>query len=659
MKNKNIKKIAVISFVCIIAISLVSLKKLNPTYALAGDWTGFTNLQIENNPTVLPGDRVNVALYDDRSMWEHISVSFKSTTSDSWFLVYLRNIDSINKNGPYFIVPDAYDEEHPENNNNKMTVKPNEKYELMDIYLFPKRKDNNEVTEAVHYATYGGNSEYTGMNPGENKYITIGNIENNKYEEPILHKLAIKNNNVGIEDKVYLDLSSSGSIQFISLWLKNINTGTVIYKGINDLNSNPYIDLKDSNFGTTSGEYEIIMVTIGDTNGGYVYYKSHYDIGESSENADFKICTAGFGPNLNVVGDITNSNNLKDITINTQEAFIGDKVKVNIKTNNDGFNLDSALLMFNNKNNHDNMSVYVKDLSSTPYFVIPSNTQKGDYELVTVILKDNDGKTSYYQKGQSSESINTLDANISLSIKEKTKDKNSITINNDKYNEINIEDIDKLNNDAIITLTATNNPIIDKSVFEKIIGTNRKLIIEYNDSEWVFSGKDIKVAKAIDASMMISKLNDEINNNIINNISSDVALLSFGDNGQLPGKVLIRIKKQEVSKIINSDSIFVYYYDEKDDSLLKVSAEIQENNGYYEFYINHNSKYILSKEELNSNIVSSDAQYLELNEKMPSTSKETNIKTYNIYYIIFGIGILFIIGVAIAIILNKKNKKGF
>ena len=42
---------------------------------------------------------------------------------------------------------------------------------------------------------------------------------------------------------------------------------------------------------------------------------------------------------------------------------------------------------------------------------------------------------------------------------------------------------------------------------------------------------------------------------------------------------IIRIKKQEITKIINNNSIFVYYYDEKDDSLLKVSTEIQENNG--------------------------------------------------------------------------------
>lgn len=654
----KIKSIVLISFVCLITLSFLSIKSLNETFALKGDWNGFTNLQIENNPTVLPGDKVNVTLYADHSMWEYISISFKSTTSDSSFLVYLRNIESTNINSPaYFIVPDAYDEVNPENNKNKMTVKLNEKYELRDIYLFPKKKNESDVIEAVQYSTYA-NSNAMGMNPGENKYIKIGNIDNKKYEKPQLHKVSIENNNVGIEDKVYLDLSYSGEVQFVSLWFKEITTGTVLYKNVKDLETNPYIDLRDSIFGAISGEYEITMVTIGDTNGGYVYYKSHYDIGESAEDAFYKICTAGFGPNLNVVGSITNSNNLKDIKINTKEAFVGDKVKVNIKTNDNGINLESVLLIFENKNSEDSMNVYVKDLSSSPYFIVPSNIEKGNYELTTIVLKDNNGNTSYYQKDNSSLSVNLLDVEVILTVKERLQDKNSIFIDNDKYDNNLNKEIDGLNDDAILTLTATTNPIIDKSIFEKIMGTDRKLIIEYNDSEWVFNGKNIKTAKSIDASLFISKLNDEINNNTLKKLSSDIALLSFADNGQLPGKVLIRIKRQEITKIINNDSVFVYYYDEKDDSLLKVSTEIQENNGYYEFYINHNSKYILSNKEIKSDIVSSDAQYLELNTDMREKVLGEGIEQSKyLTYIIIGIISISIVGVIITIFLIKRHVK--
>ena len=46
---------------------------------------------------------------------------------------------------------------------------------------------------------------------------------------------------------------------------------------------------------------------------------------------------------------------------------------------------------------------------------------------------------------------------------------------------------------------------------------------------------------------------------------------------------------------------------------MKVAMEIQSNDNFYEFYINHNSKYIISSKEIKSKVVSDNLEMLSLN----------------------------------------------
>ena len=50
---------------------------------------------------------------------------------------------------------------------------------------------------------------------------------------------------------------------------------------------------------------------------------------------------------------------------------------------------------------------------------------------------------------------------------------------------------------------------------------------------------------------------------------------------------------------------------------------IVSSDGYYEFYINHNSKYVMTSKEINSEHISNDTKDLELNSKVENNKKTT------------------------------------
>ncbi|WP_163192370.1 type I pullulanase [Clostridium thermarum] len=165
--------------------------------------------------------------------------------------------------------------------------------------------------------------------------------------------------------------------------------------------------------------------------------------------------------------------------------------------------------------------------------------------------------------------------------------------------------INSVTNNGTVTVDITNNKKVAKEIFDAIKGTEKTVIFKQNGVEWTFSGKDITgTTKAIDMSVIVSSINNTATGNkadiakAVNNES--VLVISFANNGQLPGKAKVRIMLDAAWLVSNDrNNINIYYYNEATKKLeavvngLKADAE-----GYVEFEINHNSDYVVSSKNL-------------------------------------------------------------
>ena len=450
-----------------------------------------------------------------------------------------------------------------------------------------------------------------------------------------LEKFNILTPTVDVKETLKIDLSSiietrGAKIDGYSLWAKEVNTGAVYYSSCVGESGDFYYSYSAP---VDPGTYKVTGLT-AHISAGTDYYTYYINLNDEN-NCEGDYCT-----NISYLKDKTFTlveklpdetpfyEYIMSFTENLPEAFVGDKLSLGIQRSdpNDEINmqrrvLKTMMLSYTNINTGDIVNMYVKSVNYKPYIIIPSTATPGRYVLnygyltfwdgSTAKCKNTNGKTFAYQSD--------------FIVKEKEFDTSKYMFANEMYGNNVKTDLDKLDRDAIITIDANKAPLISEEIFESIKGTSRTLIIEYDTSEWVFSGVDIKNPKAIDVSTLVFKLeksNEYYNEFMKTNVTAPSALVKFSDNGDLPGKVLIKIDSYSINEYLkNPNSVYVYYYKEDADQLLKVAMEIQKNDdGFYEFYINHNSKYIISSKEIKSKVVSDDVEMLALNGQKPSAT---------------------------------------
>ena len=338
------------------------------------------------------------------------------------------------------------------------------------------------------------------------------------------------------------------------------------------------------------------------------------------------------------------------LDISLRRIDILDEVRIERK------DLKSMMLSFTNEEDGNIVNVYVKSINyrdGAPHIIIPSTATAGKYKLNYGYLTFVDNTSERYSNTDNK----TFAYNDTFVIKEKEMDKTKYEFNNEEYNEAIAKDLGKLDDDAIITVNANNLPLVGEELFKAIQNTKQTLIIEYNSSRWVFNGTDIKNPKAIDVSILFEKLTTDseyYDSFLKENVTGPSALLKFSDNGDLPGKVLIKIDKEDVDVALNNPSkVYVYYYKEDSDKLVKVAMEIQSNKDFYEFYINHNSKYILTTEEAVAEVVAEDTDLLALNHELVIQQQQQ----LPITYILATVCGVLAIGLLISLLGKKKQSQ--
>lgn len=490
--------------------------------------------------------------------------------------------------------------------------------------------------DKISYSMSQG-SNLTYMNPLGKNIVTIED------KTKITDFKLISSESVNTDGKLKFYLKTDKDVNFATILLQNKEVSSSKALVSIKVNVESEVDLSKLYSQTLfAGDYYVSDVFINpDNQSEYVHYSINPQ-DDVTKKLDFSV-------NFKIVdneeqildNEEVNSENkelLESISLLSNTVKLNEKIFVELKTSEE---IKSATLIFSNDS--DSFTVNLKDINTnSPYFVVPFTTNYGTYELDYVILKDSEGKEYHYRKGEDLYSIKHFEFNSSLKVENESSDIDILNIDNDKINSDVINKLNDLESNIAIEVDANNNPIISKEVFDSIKGQNKTVIIKYKDLEWIFNGIDIKDSKQIDVSSNIYDIKEESD---LKDIIKDGFVIDFADNDILPGKCLIKVYNSEfISRIFNNKNINIYYYNQENKKfeIIELNSKFN-NNEYYEFYINHNSKYILTTDKV-------EDEYI-LEDNVVNSNNSNN----NTMIVPIVVGICFLV-IVIAIVLKIKKK---
>lgn len=450
-------------------------------------------------------------------------------------------------------------------------------------------------------------------------------------------------------DKVNVTIGTSGACNSaVSIVFKNAS-GTTFTAQVQDITGNPYIVIPNSAVTTTYSISDVLLVGRNSDNTTFTKQYSTSGANTYAFNSSLTVVAkeTNNGGNNNSGNNNSGNNNsgtqqpvakvsLTSISLGSTSAKVSDKVYLNVQTSE---KLNSLKLVFTSTDGK-TFTVYAKDLSTKPYIEIPSSTVGGTYSLTSAIIATSKSSSAYSKNGGND--TEKFDFNSTIEISDGTE--TTFIYNNE---DINSDVLTKLYNapsGSEITINADSNTLINEELFNAIKGKNKKLVINYKDNQIVFNGRDIDDSKTIDISMTVDSVSSNEN---ISKLVSNGVVVNFPDNGNLPGKALIRVKAtDEVEKILNNN-VFVYVYNESTNDFCVVDTSVKKSSdGYYEFTITHNSDYLIVNEKLDSKLVVSQ-----------SSDNVVNFQKGNgTLLMLIAVGVAVIIAAVILIVVLEKKK---
>lgn len=416
----------------------------------------------------------------------------------------------------------------------------------------------------------------------------------------ILNSFVLGSSNAYAGDRVPVDIQTTGA---------SYGAVYVTFKDSSNLTFTASIGYSDKGDGSkelilpndvTPSDYEVSSITFTAYNSDGSTFTVTYD-----ENSKLAESLSNYQGKIHIDTKTDKKIKLLSFSVENKEVNVGDKVKFYYTTD-----IKPAKLRLDFVGDTgDSISIYVP--SNESYFQIPQTLAPGNYELQFVRILDEESNLTIYtnQSNVTIAGAEYFDFNTIINVKlpsdvEVDNNKNLSYDNNDIKNE-QISNIYKADDKAEITINATDNSVIKSDIFNAIKGTNKKLIINYKTEQIIFNGMDITQIKAIDVSILKQLVS---NDNDIKNLITNGVVLNFANNGVLPGKALVRIKNdQMLTKELSKSVINAYYYNEQTKKFTLVAEKIKlTSDGYYEFNITHNSKYILTKEKIDSKLVTVD-----------------------------------------------------
>lgn len=223
-----------------------------------------------------------------------------------------------------------------------------------------------------------------------------------------------------------------------------------------------------------------------------------------------------------------------------------------------------------------------------------------------------------------------------------------LTYNNSEITEDILEKISNSTETQSITINLDKNVNISEDIFTAIKGKDIKLTINVGENQIIFNGNNITTPKDINAEISYNLASEDT---LLKEIVQEGVVINFANNGQLPGKATIRIKvTDEMKKALNMETILVYHYDEETKELTQMTTNATyKEDGFIEFSINHNSKYLFVNE-----LIEEKEYTVTTNENAEVKNEVSFLESHKMYIMIIGVSVLAIVIVAIILIVDKK-----
>ena len=138
--------------------------------------------------------------------------------------------------------------------------------------------------------------------------------------------------------------------------------------------------------------------------------------------------------------------------------------------------------------------------------------------------------------------------------------------------------------------------LLSEGLFDSLKATGKSITINAMENgkikySWTFNGADISDETSdVDLAVGFTSDNSARIKELAGN--TDGMVLSFADNGTLPGKA--KVKVDVSAQYANGTKINLYYYNKDTDSIEIAASNIIVANGYAEFEITHNSDFYLT-----------------------------------------------------------------
>lgn len=670
--KKKLKMFSLLVLLLIINIGIV--------YAVTTDTNAPTvsKLTFEKTENLKPGDKVylDTDMKDDVSGIETVYVWVNKIILNDG--TYYNNIEEtpnalvvqFDEEKPYVIIPDTYTTGayyvkeiqmfDKEDNRSNFYTKDQMQYfqEFFDsVKIDTQIKDFDEWVDSL---TGNYEPERTEINVKFN--VDAGAPDT---ESPFLASVGILPETMNYSDTITYEfkVSDNNHKMRVSVGLSN---GTSFVTNFDDTNSSIVkLDFKPSQY-KALGTIYVDYVILEDLYGNVAFYlRDNYqgNLAVDYYQGICQTCESLHDIKIEVIDDGSLDEEpptLEDVTISKNKFPIPSFAKIELKATDNKELSQEAVVVFKSDN---------KELSTTLYLEedgiyrgelnISQYAEPGTYKLTDVVIGDAAGNGLLYCNYDYKYKDKDLEIDLEFELTAKfTPDITTSTIAKDLIDQIkNAED------NAKIAIDATGNTIVKKEVFDAIKGTNKTIYVESNGIEWIFNGKDIKETKDIDVSLEIYY---DYNYNELDTekYSGKALILKFAENGELPAPANIRIKLDYTLRQYIGEEVYVYYYD-KDDKNNQVFSDIigkslkLNDNGWFEFTINHNSAYVFTNTKPAEKYIKENQELIEKNNTTTTEITNKVEKKNNKKTIIIGLGIIIVLGIIglIIIVINLKKRK--
>ena len=420
-------------------------------------------------------------------------------------------------------------------------------------------------------------------------------------------------------------------------------------------------------FNYPEGKFTLSAILAYDLNGNEINY-SKYKINEDKERGIYWN-PLSFDLSFNLKNQESTVEEQSDVTINSlkfssSSANIGTKVPVTFDAKVASTStIKSVHINFADKTTKAMFSSYLKSLDKDSYFVVPSVAKEGTYAIDSIVFtveSENEKIKTIVVKNTDDKYKEIFDQTLTVAI---SNNENVLYYSTEDLSDVVFETIKNSQENSIIIIDADQESTISSSLFDAIKGTQRQLIINYKNNEWIINGVDIEASKTIDVSMSTYEIKDaKVSNDLKIALDDGSYVVEFTENGELPGTTLIRLKANDLFAELDKETYYVYYLDENNNKLNKVAVELQKSyDGYLEFYISHNSKYVITtKKVTDEKVLGEEEKILEDNKEFESETttkpEEKKESETNMLYAIIGAGSVVIIVLIIVIICMSKKK---